>query len=172
MLVMVRTRGSTLQSPALLPPPSPGSSRPLIPTNAKAFPFQFIPIRKPHLDMMAVAYDRTVPDFSRVIGRTMVDENFLPLGMALAYFEPGPDGVVSINAHFGKWLRVYPKDILRGLHETIEELRDLGVKDVYAYADRNIKGSDTLLHWLGAEKTEKSTELGPIYKLELARSKI
>ena len=122
--------------------------------------------------MMAVAYDRHPPDFNRVKGRSMVDDNFIPLGFALAYFEPGPDGVVSIQAHFGKWFRKYPKDILRGLKVTIDELRDMGIKEVYSAVDTQIDGAFTLINWLGGVATGDQHEVGPIYRLSLATMKI
>ena len=119
---------------------------------------------------MAVAYDRTVPDFNKVLGRSMVDDRFIPLGFALAYFEPS--GLVSIHAHFGQWFRKYPKDILRGLKHTIDELRDMGIKDVYTAVDIGIDGAFTLVEWLGGVPTGDQHEIGPIYKMALKDMKI
>lgn len=105
-----------------------------------------------------------------MLGRTMIDRHFLPRGAVFLWFEP--EGVVSLHAHFGKWLRIFPKDILRAMHATASEARCLGVTDVYAYADREIDGSEKLLEWLGGERTGEETDLGPLYRLDLRRSKI
>lgn len=136
----------------------------------RGFPFQFIPIRQAHLDMMAVAYGRDVPPITECLGRSMVDENFLPLGFAMAWFEPG--GIVSIHAHFGKWLHIYPKDILRGIKVTLDELRALGVEDLYTVVDVAIPGAFTLVEWFKGEPTGYANEIGPVYKMPLSKMKV
>ena len=64
---------------------------------------------------------RSMPTIDQVVGRAMVDENYLPLGVVLVYFEPS--GKNWLYAHFSKWLRVYPKDILRSMSEVSNWLR-------------------------------------------------
>lgn len=112
---------------------------------------------------------REAPEFDRIFGAAFVNAEFIPLGFCLAYFE---DECVSIHAHFGKWLRVYPKEILRHMSKFCDTLRERGHSIVYAVADESVKGSDTLLQWLGAEKTDKRGEFGWIYELDLRKAKI
>lgn len=132
--------------------------------------FRFIDVREAHLRFLGWAFAAEPPPIERVVGRTMVDREYRPIGFCLADFEPS--GVVAIHAHFGQWLRVYPTNILRGMKVTIDALRRAGVKDVYAIADRGIDGSDTLIKWFGGEPTGQVVELGPVYRIELARSRV
>ena len=132
--------------------------------------FSFIRLRAAHLEMFRVAYARELPRIEDVLGRAMVDRAFIPIGACMLWFEP--DGIVSLHAHFGDYLKTWPKDILRALRETADEARAIGVTDTYAYADREIAGSDKLLRWLGAEPTGHENEIGPIYRLDLRQSKI
>lgn len=131
--------------------------------------FQFIDIRPVHLDYIAWVMGRSAPDFERIFGAAMVNRNFIPLGVALAYFE---DDCISLHAHFGKWLRVYPKEILRHMSKFLDALRAQGHTTAYAVADESIEGSDKLLQWLNAEKTEKMHEFGPVYVVDLTKAKI
>lgn len=100
----------------------------------------------------------------------MVDREFLPIGFCFAWFEP--TGSVSVHAHFGKWLRIFPKDILRGMKVTIDQLRAAGVKEVYTMADENIDGSATLIRWFKGEPTGDRGEFGPIFRVDLSKSPI
>lgn len=100
----------------------------------------------------------------------MVDENFLPLGVVLVHFEPC--GINKLHAHFGKWLRIYPKDILRGMAEVCNRLRQHEVYILHAIADEAVDGSDYLLKWLGAEPTGGRDPVGPLYRLDLRKYKI
>lgn len=131
--------------------------------------YSFIDIRPAHLDFIAWVMGRQAPDFERIFGAALVNRNFIPLGVALAYFE---DECVSIHAHFGKWLRVYPKDILRHMHKFCDALRAQGHTIVYAVADESIDGSDKLLEWLNAKKTDKKHEFGFVYEIDLTKAKI
>jgi hypothetical protein len=132
--------------------------------------FSFIPIREAHLDFMRAVYARAVPSLNEVIGRAMVDENYLPLGMVMVYFERG--GKNWLYAHFGRWLKIYPKDILRAMHEVSNDLGAAGVSILHASADESVSGSDYLLKWLGAEPTGEHDGIGPIYRLDLHQCKI
>ena len=51
--------------------------------------FRFIPIRPAHMRYIAAVMGRSgqEPEFDQVAGNCMVDENYLPLGFCLAYFE-------------------------------------------------------------------------------------
>ena len=72
----------------------------------------------------ALPYIRRFHDRTIVVkygGKAMVDELYLPLGVVLVHFETG--GINKLHAHFGKWLRIYPKDILRGMSEVSNWLR-------------------------------------------------
>src|SRR5262249_39583822 len=99
-----------------------------------------------------------------------VDSRFLPVGVVLVHFEDG--GRNMLMAHFGKWLKIFPKDILRGMSEVSNWLRKNEVFILHASADENVRGSDTLLKWLGAEPTGEKDSEGPLYVLDLRRCKI
>lgn len=105
-----------------------------------------------------------------MFGAAMVDRHFIPLGMWLAYFED--DGTVSVHAYFGKWLRQYPKDILRHVSKFTARLREMGHNIVYAIADESVPGSDTLIEWFKGEKTGDRHEYGPVYRIDLRKAKI
>jgi len=134
--------------------------------------FTFIPVREAHLEFFAFAFQEELPPIDEVIGNTMVDRlHYLPLGFALARL--WPSGAVSIHAYFGQWLKTYPKDVLRALKGTVDELRAMGIQDIHAVADESVPGSDTLLEWLGGEKTEQFVDgQGWYYKINLDRSRI
>jgi len=144
--------------------------------------FSFIPLRSAHLEFLTCVYGREVPSIDEVVGRAMVDANHLPLGVVLVHFEPDvfePEydqriglGLRVLHAHFGKWLRVYPKDILRGMKEVADWLRQHNIFTLHAQADRDVEGSDTLLQWLGAEPTGHEGDTGPWFALNLRRCKI
>ena len=80
--------------------------------------------------------------------------------------------ITTLHAHFGKWLRTYPKDILRGMSEVCNWLREHEVYILHAIADEGIDGSDTLLKWLGAKPTGHIGDVGPWYRLDLRECKI
>ena len=134
--------------------------------------FTFIPVRPAHLEFFAFVFREDLPPIDEVIGNTMVDRlHYLPLGFALARL--WPSGAVSIHAYFGQWLKQYPKDVLRGLKGTIDELRAMGIKDIHAVADENVEGSVTLVKWFKGEKTAQWVEgQGWYYKINLDRSPI
>src|SRR5690349_13041820 len=69
--------------------------------------FSFIPLRPAHLEFLAFVYGREVPKLEECIGRALVDENYLPLGVVLVHFES--DGTNKLHAHFGSHLRTWPK---------------------------------------------------------------
>jgi hypothetical protein len=132
--------------------------------------FSFISIRPAHLEFLQFVYGRDVPSIDEVIGRAMVDERCLPLGVVLVHFEAG--GINKLHAHFGRWLRIYPKDILRGMAQVADQLREHEVFILHAIADEAVEGSDYLLKWLGAEPTGQRDPIGPMYRLDLRRCKI
>ena len=142
----------------------------IVGTGFKDRGFSFIPIRPAHVGFIAWVMGRDAPEFDRIFGAAMVDRNFIPVGFALSYFEN--DGTVSIHAHFGQWLRAYPKDILRHMAKFTATLRDQGNAIIYAIADESIPGSDTLIHWFRGRDTGRRHEFGPIYEIDLRTSKI
>jgi len=134
--------------------------------------WSFIPLRPAHLEFLQFVYGRDVPSIDEVIGRAMVDECCLPLGVVLVHFESG--GINKLHAHFSKWLKVYPKDILRGMAEVCNLLRQHEVFILHAIADEAVDGSAYLLEWLGAKPTGERDDggIGPIYQLDLRHCKI
>ena len=132
--------------------------------------YQFIPIREAHLGFVAWMMGREAPKLDKVYGAAMVNRNFIPLGVCLAYFEE--DGTVSIHAHFGKWLRKFPKDVLRHMHGFCRDLREMGHPIVYAIADESVDGSRTLIEWFRGEPTGARHDFGPIYRIDLRKAKI
>ena len=100
----------------------------------------------------------------------MVDRDYLPLGFCFVWFEPS--GTVSLHAHFGRWLKRYPKDILRGMHQTANELRQMGVRYLHCTADPSVEGSQRLVNWLQGEPTGQMGEMGMIYCIDLTKTKI
>jgi hypothetical protein len=172
MVVLGRMPVSALRSTALLLEPLPGTcpaSTSVIDNSFKGRGFQFIPIRPAHLDFVAWAMGREAPDYARVFGAALVDKDFIPLGVALAYFE---DECISLHASFGKWLKIYPKDILRHMSGFLQALRDKGHQIAYACADESVEGSTTLIEWLKGEPTGKRHAFGEIYRIDLTRTKI
>lgn len=132
--------------------------------------FSFIPVRQAHLNYLVSVYGREHPSMDRVFGRTMVDKNFLPLGMALIYFPTDEQSKAECHAHFSGWFRRYPKEILDGMRPICRKARDAGVKELYAIADEAIEGSIDLVRWFDGEKTgERNLEppVGDIYRLDL-----
>ena len=132
--------------------------------------YRFIPIREAHLSFIGWMMGRQAPDMASIFGAAMVNTNFIPVAMALAYFED--DGTVSIHAHFGKWLKRFPKDILRHMSRFCRTLRDMGHPIVYAIADESIEGSDTLIRWFKGRSTGQRHEFGMVYEIDLRKAKI
>lgn len=132
--------------------------------------FSFIPLRSAHLEFMKFVYGREVPKLEECVGRAMVDANYLPLGVVLVHFEDG--GRSMLMAHFGKWMKVFPKDILRGMSELCRSLRESEIFILHASADEHVPGSDYLLEWLGARLTGERDNEGPLYRLDLRECKI
>jgi hypothetical protein len=145
-------------------------ARPKGPLGFKERGFSFIPLRPAHLEFMACVYGREVPSIDEVVGRAMVDQFFLPAGVVLVHFEPS--GINKLHAHFGKWLRIFPKDILRGMSEVCKWLRERNIFVLHAIADEGVEGSDYLLQWLGAKPTGERGDVGPLYRLDLRACKI
>ena len=136
----------------------------------KGLGLSFTPIRPVHMEFVAWVMNRNAPDLSRVFGQTMVSREFTPLGLCLAYFEP--DETVSIHAYFGRWLKRFPKDILREISGFCSTLRDEGHGVVYAVADESVDGSKTFIDWLGGTNTGRRHDTGDIYRIDLNRAKI
>src|SRR5690349_13437695 len=84
--------------------------------------FSFIPIRQSHLDFLASTYGCEAPSLDEVVGRALVDEFYLPRGVAVVHLRPS--GGNLLYASFGKWLKVFPKDVLRGMSEMSNWLRE------------------------------------------------
>ena len=159
---------STSATGLLRAPPDPERQGPL---SFKERGFSFIPLRPAHLEFMEAVYaGRSMPTIDQVVGRAMVDRNYLPLGCVLVYFEPS--GKNWLYAHFSKWLKIYPVNILRSMKEIADLLRASGVNVLHATADKSVNGSDYLLDWLGAERTGEADDLGPLYRLELDKCRI
>src|SRR5262245_44016140 len=84
----------------------------LPPPSARRFPsfrdrdFAFIDLRSSHLDLFRAIYGTAVPTIDEVVGKCMVDSNFIPLGAVMTYFEPDRfDGEYGQRIHAGKnWL--------------------------------------------------------------------
>jgi hypothetical protein len=162
---------------------APEAPRPQRPLSFRERGFSFIPLRPQHLALYGAIYgDRSMPRIDEVVGRAMVDADYMPLGAVLVYFEPDviePEygqrifsGKNWVYGHFGDWLRRYPKDILRDMSEVTDQLREGGVFDLHCTADRTIEGSDKLAKWLGGVATGEIDELGPIYQIDLRKCKI
>lgn len=173
-------RGATGHGLLWAPPEPP---RPQGPLSFRERGFSFIPLRPQHLALYGAIYgDRAMPTISEVVGRAMVDADYMPLGAVLVYFEPDVfeveygqrifEGRNWLYAHFGPWLKIYPKDILRGMKEVADQLREHEIFDLHCTADRTIEGSDRLAIWLGGQPTGEIDTLGPIYRLDLRDCKI
>ncbi len=119
---------------------------------------------------MAFVTGRTPPEFEACYGKAMVDDLFRPLGFCFAEFTD--DGPVFCHAYFGNWLKVWPKDILRGMKPVLERLREMEEYFVFASADEDIEGSDVLIRWFKGVKTDKRCDTGPIYLVDLRDTKI
>jgi hypothetical protein len=122
------------------------------------------------LDFLGYCYGRQAPPYEEVEGRAMVDDRYLPLGVLLVHFEPC--GINTLHGHFHTWLKVYPKDILRSVSQVCDSLRSRGITILHASADERIEGSETLVKWLNAEPTGQRNETGPIWKIDLTKTKI
>ena len=112
---------------------------------------------------------REPPPVADVEGLTMVDRDFIPLGFALFYFE---ENCISAHAYFGRWLRTYPKDILRAIGGFFQTQRERGVTNVLAIADESIEGSTTLIRWMRGTPINRRHEFGEIYEIDLRRTLI
>jgi hypothetical protein len=164
--------------------------------------FSFIDLREAHLDFMRVIYGTEVPRLADCVGRTMVDEDFMPLGCVVVWIEPDQayrlwsdagdiatyaqlgvwdaggigtyrrPGKNWLYADFGRWLRIFPKDILRAIKPVCDHLRKHQVYILHASADESTPGSDTLLNWLGAVPTGEHDGIGPLYRLDLRECKL
>lgn len=141
------------------------------PKSFKDHGFEFIDLRPAHLDLYAFVLGDEAPEFADCVGRTMVDRNFMPMGFCLAWFRK--EGSITIHAYYGKWLKTFPKDILRGMKPVIDALRTAGVVDVYAVADVNVEGSDTLVKWFGGVPTGQIVPgQGEYYRVNILEGKI
>lgn len=101
----------------------------------------------------------------------MVDRDFLPLGFCLAWLRK--EGTVTIHAYFGRWLQIYPKDVLRGMKPVMQRLRDAGIVHVWAVADEAVEGSTKLVDWFKGEPTEQIVPgQGRYWIIDLTRSPI
>lgn len=157
---------------------APEPPRPQRPLSFRERGFSFIELRPQHLALFGAIYgDRSMPTIDEVVGRAMVDWDFMPLGAVLVYFEPHAfeaeygqrifEGRNWLYAHFGPWLRIYPKDILRGMKSVADQLREAGIFDLHCTADRSVEGSDKLVIWLRGVATGEEDKLGPIYRIDL-----
>lgn len=111
------------------------------------------------------------PPIEQCVGKTMVDRDFLPLGFALLWLRP--EGSVTVHAHYGPWLKIFPKDILRAMKGTMDEARAAGITEVWAIADERVPGSRKLVEWFCGEPSGQWVDgQGEYYKLDLTKSKI
>jgi hypothetical protein len=141
------------------------------PNSFKGRGFSFIPVRAAHLDFLGFIFDEEPPPIAECFGNTMVDRDFMPLGFALLWIRP--EGSVTVHAHYGPWLRMYPKDILRAMKGTMDQARAVGITEVWAIADERVPGSRTLVAWFNGEPSGQRVEgQGEYYRLDLTKSKI
>lgn len=132
---------------------------------------QFIPIQPTHISLFAVSHNCDEPDFERVFGHSLVDRHYLPLACAGLYFEP--EGTVTIFAHLGRWMEIYPVPILRLTRQVFAQARAIGVKECLCIAEEAVgPRAKSTIEYFGGEETGKSCEFGPIYKLDLTRCKL
>jgi RimJ/RimL family protein N-acetyltransferase len=136
----------------------------------KGLGYQFIALRRAHLDFLGYVFGEAPPPVEECIGRTLVDRDFRPAGFCLAWLRP--DDTVTIHAYFGDYLRRYPKDILRGMKPIMERIRQAGIVDVYAEADERFEGSRKLIEWFGGVPTGQRVENGEYYRIDMTRSPI
>lgn len=115
-----------------------------------------------------------MPEIENVFGNAMVDkETYTPVGFCLFYFEPG--NVVSIHAHFGKYLRQYTPQIMAGMAPVCQKVVDAGITEFYAIADEDVQGSADLIKWLGGEKTDHrnmTPPVGFVYRIDVNNPKM
>lgn len=158
----------------LLLPQSPDTSSALTSGTAKTFKdhgFDFIPVRKAHLDFFSFVFGEEVPPIEECVGNSMVDRWFIPVGFCMAWIRP--EGTVTAHAYFGEWLKTYPKDILRGIKPVMDKLRKHGVSEIWAVADERVPGSDTLCKWLGGVPSGQVLPgEGEYWRIDLTKSKI
>lgn len=113
-----------------------------------------MPVRQAHIDFFGYVVGESPPPVSECIGRTMVDrEHYMPHGFCMAW--PRENGAVTVHAYYGHFLRTYPKDILRGMKPTMDELRARGHRELWAIADENVPGSDLLVKWFKGKPTDQ-----------------
>lgn len=166
-MAYLRTTPDNSEPGLLWAPPPPRPQRPL---SFREKGLSFIPIRSQHLRFMQAIYCRTVPSIDEVVGKALVDHRYMPLGVVCVYFQPGRRR--WLYAHLGPWMRIFPKDILRGISEVCDVLRAQKVFTLHASADESVPGSDTLLKWLGAKPIGERDDFGEIYRLDLRKCKI
>lgn len=131
----------------------------------------FIPLRPSHIEFFEAVSGKTAAPFEVCAGRTLVDRNFMPLGLLMCVFEDDGE-TIRLEGYFGKWWKLYPKDCMRSIHEFANHIRTLGVERCYAEADESIEGASKLLDWLRATPTGHRGELGPIYEIDMFRSRL
>lgn len=107
----------------------------------------------------------------------MVDRDFILCGFALAWLRPRPSKsdplLVTVHAYFGEYLKIYPKDILRGMKVTIDQLCEAGIYEVYATADERVPGSRTFCEWFRGVPTGQFVPgQGEYYRFDLSRSPV
>ncbi len=140
-------------------------------TSFKGFGFQFIPVRPEHLRFFAFVFGEEPPPHAECVGCTMVDRDFLPAGFCLAWIRD--NGTVTVHGYFGKWLKVFPKDILRGMKPVMNRLREAGIEEVWAVADEAVPGSDKLVEWFRGVATDQIVPgQGRYYRINLKESPI
>lgn len=101
----------------------------------------------------------------------MVDRNFLPLGFCLAWLRE--EGTVTVHAYFGEYLRLFPKDILKGMKPVMDRIREAGVSDVWAIADERVPGSRRLIQWFGGVPSGQIVPgQGEYYRIDMLKTPI
>src|SRR5262245_32776485 len=141
------------------------------PTGFKECGLSFIDLRQAHLDLLAYVYDKSeTPMLEECVGQALVDKRYLPLGLCLVHREKS--GCDRLYAYFGsedRWLRTYPKDVLRALSRMATWLREREVFVLHAYVEQELKGLCHLLKWLGGKPVEDHADW---FKLDLRECKI
>lgn len=134
--------------------------------------YSFIPLRQAHLNFMAAIYGRWVLPLEECTGRTLVDHEYLPLGVLLVHHEPS--GRRMLMAHFGRFLREFPVACLRSIKEVCDILQARELYELHCTADETVKGSEKLVRWLNGVpvEPEERDDFGRLWVIDMHRTPI
>lgn len=109
----------------------------------------------------------------KAIGKTLISASGKPLGFGGVYFDENGDGQCVVIAFFyggpnGYFMRKYLPLALRGFQETVEVLIDIGIKTVYAIADRGVPDADKFIRWMKGRLLDANDPNGEVYAIDLA----